>query len=52
MPGSRRASPADPPRCRERGGVYGAAMTAPEFHLYLPQMRLSMDVMVEKARAA
>jgi alkanesulfonate monooxygenase SsuD/methylene tetrahydromethanopterin reductase-like flavin-dependent oxidoreductase (luciferase family) len=33
-------------------GVYGAAMTAPEFHLYLPQMRLSMDVMVEKARAA
>jgi alkanesulfonate monooxygenase SsuD/methylene tetrahydromethanopterin reductase-like flavin-dependent oxidoreductase (luciferase family) len=27
-------------------------MTAPEFHLYLPQMRLSMDVMVEKARAA
>lgn len=27
-------------------------MTAPEFHLYLPQMRLTMDVMVEKARAA
>ena len=27
-------------------------MTAPEFHLYLPQMRLSMDAMVEKARAA
>jgi alkanesulfonate monooxygenase SsuD/methylene tetrahydromethanopterin reductase-like flavin-dependent oxidoreductase (luciferase family) len=27
-------------------------MTAPEFHLYLPQMRLSMDVLVEKARAA
>ena len=25
---------------------------APEFHLYLPQMRLSMDAMVEKARAA
>jgi len=24
----------------------------PEFHLYLPQMRLPMDVMVEKARAA
>src|SRR5438477_6854182 len=24
----------------------------PEFHLYLPQMRLSMDVMVDKARAA
>ena len=27
-------------------------MTVPEFHLYLPQMRLSMDAMVEKARAA
>ena len=27
-------------------------MTAPEFHLYLPQMRLTMDAMVEKARAA
>ncbi len=27
-------------------------MTAPEFHLYLPQMRLSMEAMVEKARAA
>ena len=26
--------------------------TALEFHLYLPQMRLPMDVMVEKARAA
>lgn len=26
--------------------------TTPEFHLYLPQMRLAMDVMVEKARAA
>ena len=25
---------------------------APEFHLYLPQMRLTMDAMVEKARAA
>jgi alkanesulfonate monooxygenase SsuD/methylene tetrahydromethanopterin reductase-like flavin-dependent oxidoreductase (luciferase family) len=25
---------------------------APEFHLYLPQMRLSMDAMVEKAQAA
>ncbi len=24
----------------------------PEFHLYLPQMRLTMDAMVEKARAA
>ncbi len=28
-----------------------AAMT-PEFHLYLPQMRLTMDAMVEKARVA
>ena len=27
-------------------------MSAPEFHLYLPQMRLTMDAMVEKARAA
>lgn len=27
-------------------------MSTPEFHLYLPQMRLSMDAMVEKARAA
>jgi alkanesulfonate monooxygenase SsuD/methylene tetrahydromethanopterin reductase-like flavin-dependent oxidoreductase (luciferase family) len=27
-------------------------MTAPEFHLYLPQMRLTMDALVEKARAA
>lgn len=27
-------------------------MSAPEFHLYLPQMRLSMDAMVEKAQAA
>jgi alkanesulfonate monooxygenase SsuD/methylene tetrahydromethanopterin reductase-like flavin-dependent oxidoreductase (luciferase family) len=27
-------------------------VTAPEFHLYLPQMRLAMDAMVEKARAA
>ncbi len=27
-------------------------MSTPEFHLYLPQMRLAMDVMVEKARAA
>ncbi len=27
-------------------------MTTPEFHLYLPQMRLAMDAMVEKARAA
>jgi alkanesulfonate monooxygenase SsuD/methylene tetrahydromethanopterin reductase-like flavin-dependent oxidoreductase (luciferase family) len=27
-------------------------MTAPEFHLYLPQMRLVMDAMVERARAA
>jgi alkanesulfonate monooxygenase SsuD/methylene tetrahydromethanopterin reductase-like flavin-dependent oxidoreductase (luciferase family) len=27
-------------------------MTTPEFHLYLPQMRLAMDVMVDKARAA
>jgi alkanesulfonate monooxygenase SsuD/methylene tetrahydromethanopterin reductase-like flavin-dependent oxidoreductase (luciferase family) len=27
-------------------------MTTPEFHLYLPQMRLSMDAMVEKAHAA
>ena len=26
--------------------------STPEFHLYLPQMRLAMDVMVEKARAA
>jgi alkanesulfonate monooxygenase SsuD/methylene tetrahydromethanopterin reductase-like flavin-dependent oxidoreductase (luciferase family) len=26
--------------------------TAPEFHLFLPQMRLAMDVLVEKARAA
>jgi alkanesulfonate monooxygenase SsuD/methylene tetrahydromethanopterin reductase-like flavin-dependent oxidoreductase (luciferase family) len=26
--------------------------TTPEFHLYLPQMRLAMDAMVEKARAA
>jgi alkanesulfonate monooxygenase SsuD/methylene tetrahydromethanopterin reductase-like flavin-dependent oxidoreductase (luciferase family) len=25
---------------------------APEFHLYLPQMRLTMEAMVEKARAA
>jgi alkanesulfonate monooxygenase SsuD/methylene tetrahydromethanopterin reductase-like flavin-dependent oxidoreductase (luciferase family) len=29
-----------------------ASPGAPEFHLYLPQMRLSMDAMVEKARAA
>jgi len=27
-------------------------MSAPEFHLYLPQMRLGLDVMVEKAQAA
>ena len=27
-------------------------MATPEFHLYLPQMRLTMDAMVEKARAA
>lgn len=27
-------------------------MTSPEFHLYLPQMRLTMEAMVEKARAA
>jgi alkanesulfonate monooxygenase SsuD/methylene tetrahydromethanopterin reductase-like flavin-dependent oxidoreductase (luciferase family) len=27
-------------------------MTAPEFHLYLPQMRLTVAAMVEKARAA
>jgi alkanesulfonate monooxygenase SsuD/methylene tetrahydromethanopterin reductase-like flavin-dependent oxidoreductase (luciferase family) len=27
-------------------------MTAPEFHLYLPQMRLTMDALVDKARAA
>jgi alkanesulfonate monooxygenase SsuD/methylene tetrahydromethanopterin reductase-like flavin-dependent oxidoreductase (luciferase family) len=27
-------------------------MTRPEFHLYLPQMRLSMDAIIEKARAA
>jgi alkanesulfonate monooxygenase SsuD/methylene tetrahydromethanopterin reductase-like flavin-dependent oxidoreductase (luciferase family) len=27
-------------------------MSTPEFHLYLPQMRLSLDVMIEKARAA
>ena len=27
-------------------------MSTPEFHLYLPQMRLTMDAMVEKARAA
>jgi alkanesulfonate monooxygenase SsuD/methylene tetrahydromethanopterin reductase-like flavin-dependent oxidoreductase (luciferase family) len=27
-------------------------VTTPEFHLYLPQMRLSMDTMVETARAA
>ena len=27
-------------------------MSAPEFHLYLPQMRLGLDAMVEKARAA
>ena len=27
-------------------------MTAPEFHLYLPQMRLTMEAMVEKAQAA
>jgi alkanesulfonate monooxygenase SsuD/methylene tetrahydromethanopterin reductase-like flavin-dependent oxidoreductase (luciferase family) len=27
-------------------------VSTPEFHLYLPQMRLAMDVMVEKARAA
>ena len=27
-------------------------MSAPEFHLYLPQMRLSLDAMVEKARVA
>ncbi len=26
--------------------------STPEFHLYLPQMRLAMDAMVEKARAA
>ena len=25
---------------------------APEFHLFLPQMRMPMDVMVERARAA
>ena len=28
------------------------SVSTPEFHLYLPQMRLAMDVMVEKARAA
>jgi alkanesulfonate monooxygenase SsuD/methylene tetrahydromethanopterin reductase-like flavin-dependent oxidoreductase (luciferase family) len=28
------------------------ADVVPEFHLYLPQMRLSMDAMVEKAQAA
>ena len=33
-------------RARRRGGV----VSAPEFHLYLPQMRLSMDAMVEKAQ--
>jgi alkanesulfonate monooxygenase SsuD/methylene tetrahydromethanopterin reductase-like flavin-dependent oxidoreductase (luciferase family) len=27
-------------------------MSVPEFHLYLPQMRLSMEAMVEKAQAA
>jgi alkanesulfonate monooxygenase SsuD/methylene tetrahydromethanopterin reductase-like flavin-dependent oxidoreductase (luciferase family) len=27
-------------------------VTAPEFHLYLPQMRLGLDAMVEKAQAA
>jgi alkanesulfonate monooxygenase SsuD/methylene tetrahydromethanopterin reductase-like flavin-dependent oxidoreductase (luciferase family) len=27
-------------------------MSVPEFHLYLPQMRLSLDAMVEKARVA
>ncbi len=27
-------------------------LDAPEFHLYLPQMRLTMDAMVEKARGA
>jgi alkanesulfonate monooxygenase SsuD/methylene tetrahydromethanopterin reductase-like flavin-dependent oxidoreductase (luciferase family) len=27
-------------------------VTTPEFHLYLPQMRLAMDAMVEQARAA
>jgi alkanesulfonate monooxygenase SsuD/methylene tetrahydromethanopterin reductase-like flavin-dependent oxidoreductase (luciferase family) len=27
-------------------------VSAPEFHLYLPPMRLSMDAMVDKARAA
>ena len=27
-------------------------MSAPEFHLYLPQMRLRLDAMVEQARAA
>jgi alkanesulfonate monooxygenase SsuD/methylene tetrahydromethanopterin reductase-like flavin-dependent oxidoreductase (luciferase family) len=27
-------------------------VSGPEFHLYLPQMRLAMDAMVEKARAA
>src|SRR4051794_41772654 len=29
-----------------------AATASPEFHLYLPQMRLSIDAMVEKAQAA
>ena len=27
-------------------------MSAPEFHLYLPQMRLGLEAMVEKAQAA
>jgi alkanesulfonate monooxygenase SsuD/methylene tetrahydromethanopterin reductase-like flavin-dependent oxidoreductase (luciferase family) len=27
-------------------------VSSPEFHLYLPQMRLTLDAMVEKARAA
>jgi alkanesulfonate monooxygenase SsuD/methylene tetrahydromethanopterin reductase-like flavin-dependent oxidoreductase (luciferase family) len=30
----------------------GASNVVPEFHLYLPQMRLSMDAMVEKAQVA
>ena len=39
------------PRNRRRGRPGGADMT-PAFHLFLPQMRMSHDAIVERARAA